>query len=59
MPLFSLEELSKELSVPCEYLKDLIAKTVITPYGGNARLGEPRFSTRALPSIRAKIRNNI
>ncbi len=59
MPLVSLEELSKELSVPCEYLKDLINKKVLTPYGGNARFGEPRFSTRALPGIRAKIRNNI
>ena len=57
MPLVSLEELSKELSVPCEHLKELIKKKIITPYGGRARLGEPRFSTRKLPDIRAKLRS--
>ena len=59
MPLISLEELSKELSVSCECIKELIDKKIITPYGGRARLGEPRFSTRTLPEIRAKLKSHI
>ena len=59
MPLISLEELSKELSVPCKYIKELIDKKIITPYGGRARLGEPRFSTRTLPEIRDKLKSHI
>ena len=59
MPLVSLEELSKELSVPCEYLKELIGKKIIIPYGGSARLGEPMFSTKTLPQIRNKLRNQL
>ncbi len=59
MPLLSLKELSEELSVPRECIKELIDKKIITPYGGRARLGEPRFSTRTLPDIRAKLKNHI
>jgi len=55
MPLLSLEELSKELSVPCEFIKELIDKEIITPYGGRARLGEIRFSTKTIPDIRTKL----
>ena len=58
MPLLSLDELSKELSVSCECIKELIDKQIITPYGGRARLGEPRFSTRTLPDIRTKLKNH-
>ncbi|MHB9030200.1 MAG: hypothetical protein ACYC9O_15645 [Candidatus Latescibacterota bacterium] len=52
MALLSLEELSEELSVPEEFLRELITRQVIIPYGGRARLGEPRFSIQALPQIR-------
>ena len=57
MTLLSLEELSQELSVPLELIKEMINKEVITPYGGKARLGEPRFSRKALTHIRDKINN--
>lgn len=59
MPLLSLEELSKELSVPCEFIRELVDKKIITPYGGRARLGEPRFSTRTLPEIRVILMNHV
>ena len=55
MTLLSLEELSNELSVPTEFIEDLIEKQIITPYGGRARLGEPRFSRKIIPNIREKI----
>ena len=55
MPLLSLEELSRELSVPTEFIEDLINRHIITPYGGKARLGEPRFSHKTIPNIRKKI----
>jgi hypothetical protein len=55
MTLLSLEELSMELSVPLEFITELISREVITPYGGKARLGEPRFSAKAVPEIRAKV----
>lgn len=55
MTLLSLEELSNELSVPMEFIEDLIEKQIITPYGGRARLGEPRFSRKTIPNIREKI----
>jgi len=58
MHLLSVEELSKELSVPCEYLRELIDKKIIIPYGGRARLGEPRFSPRNLPDLRIKLKEN-
>ena len=55
MPLLSLKELSNELSVPAEFIEDLIKKHIITPYGGRARLGEPRFSHNTIPNLREKI----
>jgi len=55
MTLLSLEELSQELSVPLDVIKEMINKKVITPYGGKARLGEPRFSRNSLSHIRDKI----
>ena len=55
MTLLSLKELSNELSVPTEFIEDLIKKQIITPYGGRARLGEPRFSHKTIPTIRKKI----
>ena len=55
MPLISLDELSQELSVPIELIEELIKKKVLTPYGGRARLGEPRFSRETIPTIREKI----
>lgn len=57
MPLLSLVELSNELSVPTELIQDLIDKQVITPYGGRARLGEPRFSRNNISVIRKKIQH--
>ena len=57
MPLLSLEEISQELCVSCEVIKDLIDKKIITPYGGSARLGEPRFSTRTIPMLREKVQH--
>ena len=59
MALLSIEELSQELSVSAEFLEDLISRQVIIPYGGRARLGEPRFSTQALPHLRAMIRDQF
>ena len=55
MTLLSLKELSQELSIPLELIQDLILKEVITPYGGKARLGEPRFSRNSLSHIREQI----
>ncbi|MFC1573738.1 hypothetical protein ACFL30_00980 [Candidatus Latescibacterota bacterium] len=55
MSLLSLSELAYELSVPKEYLSKLIKQQVIIPYGGKARLGEPRFSTNNISEIRAKL----
>ena len=57
MPLLSLEEISRELCVSCEFIKDLIDRKIITPYGGSARLGEPRFSSRTIPTLREKVQN--
>ena len=57
MTLLSLEELSMELSVPLDLITELISREIITPYGGKARLGEPRFSAKAVPEIRAKVYN--
>ena len=55
MALLSLKEPSNELSVPAEFIENLIEKQIITPYGGRARLGEPRFSNNTVPNIRKKI----
>lgn len=55
MALLSVEELSQELSVPMEFIRELIAREVIIPYGGRARLGEPRFSTDSVSQIRHKV----
>ena len=55
MPLLSVKELSNELSVSTEFIENLIKKRIIIPYGGRARLGEPRFSHRTIPNIRDKI----
>lgn len=55
MALLSLEELSTELSVPTQLLEELIDKHIITPYGGRARLGEPKFSHKTLPALRKTI----
>jgi len=55
MALLSLKELSNELSVPADFIENLIEKQIITPYGGKARLGEPRFSHKTVPNIRKKI----
>jgi len=57
MPLLSLAELAHELSVPQETIARLITQNVLIPYAGKARLGEPRFSTRNLSEIRAKLSN--
>lgn len=53
MSLLSVEELSQELSVSSSHISELIEKNVIVPYGGKARLGEPRFSRRSIAKIRA------
>ena len=58
MPLLSLSELAKELSVSKESITKLINQEIITPYGGRARLGEPRFSTKKLSDIRTKVFNH-
>ena len=55
MSLMSLEELSRELSLPLELILDMIHREIITPYGGRARLGEPRFSRKSLSHIRKQI----
>ena len=57
MLLLSIEELSRELSVPAEFITELINREVLTPHGGRARLGEPRFSSQAIPHIRMKVKN--
>lgn len=58
MRLLSVEELSSELSVSSDFILELIDRHVIIPFGGRARLGEPRFSVRNIADIRAKIRGN-
>ena len=55
MRLLSVEELSRELAVPSDYLRELIDKNIIIPFGGRARLGEPKFSPRSLSVIRSKL----
>ena len=55
MSLISIEELSQELSVPADFLADLVTREVIIPYGGRARLGEPRFSRSSVPGLRSKV----
>ncbi len=55
MALLSVEELSRELSVSMDFIRDLISREVIIPYGGRARLGEPRFSAETIPQIRRKV----
>mgnify|MGYP000872182062 CR=1 FL=1 len=55
MSLISIEELSQELSVPADFLADLVTREVIIPYGGRARLGEPRFSRASVPVLRTKV----
>ena len=57
MALLSLKELSLELSVSLELIEELIDKQIITPYGGKARLGEPRFSRNTIQNLRKKIEN--
>ena len=53
MSLLSVEELSRELSVSSSQISELIDKNIIVPYGGKARLGEPRFSHRSVAKIKA------
>ena len=55
MPLLSVQEVSLELSVPITVIEELIRKNLITPYGGRARLGEPRFSRRSLTQIQEQV----
>ena len=59
MPLLSLSELARELSVPQSAINDLISENILIPYGGKARLGEPRFSTRNLSQIREKLTGHM
>ena len=59
MSLISLNELAKELSVSRESITKLIEQEIITPYGGKARLGEPRFSTKNLTDIRTIVHNHV
>jgi hypothetical protein len=59
MTLLSVKELSEELSVSAEFIKELIDKQVITPYGGRARLGEPRFSRTTIATLRKTIENFV
>ena len=59
MALLSLEELSLELSVSKQLLEDLITQHIITPYGGRARLGEPRFSHTTLPTLKKTIAKTL
>jgi len=59
MALLSIEELSQELSVSEEFLRELITRQVIIPYGGRARLGEPRFSLQSLPHLRNMIKSHL
>ena len=59
MPLLSLEELAEELSVSSDLIRDLVAKEILIPYGGRARLGEPRFSARTLSKIRTEIKKHL
>ena len=58
MTLISIEELSRELAVPIDFLNELIAKDILTPYGGKARLGEPRFSRSNIQIIKDKLRQH-
>ena len=55
MALLSIEEVSQELSVSVDLIRRLIENRIIIPYGGKARLGEPRFAQTMLPSLREKI----
>ena len=57
MPLLSIMELAQELSVPQETINRLINQKIIIPYGGKARLGEPRFSTNKLQDLRNILRD--
>ena len=57
MSLLSIEELSREIAIPVEFIAELINREVITPYGGRARLGEPRFSSKSIPHIRSKVKS--
>lgn len=57
MALLSIEELSRELSVSLELIEEMISKEVLTPYGGRARLGEPRFSSTSISDIRKQIQH--
>ncbi|MBN1292536.1 MAG: hypothetical protein JXB48_11915 [Candidatus Latescibacteria bacterium] len=59
MSLISLNELAKELAVSRESIARLIEQEIITPYGGKARLGEPRFSTKNLTDIKAIVHNHV
>ncbi len=55
MSLLSVQEVSLQLSVSTDVIEELIEKKIITPYGGRARLGEPRFSSKSLVQIREQI----
>jgi hypothetical protein len=55
MSLLSVQEVSFQLSVPAAVIEELIEKKIITPYGGRARLGEPRFCSQSLVEIREQI----
>jgi len=59
MTLLSVKELSEELSVSTEFIKELIDKQVITPYGGRARLGEPVFHDPLFLHSRKKSRHSL
>ena len=59
MPLLSINDLSRELSVSIELIEDLVKRRIITPHGGRARLGELRFSRNSIPVIRRKIEEYI
>ena len=59
MMLLSINELSRELSVPAEVLENLVERRIITPYGGRASLAELRFSRNSIPAIRRKIEEFI
>lgn len=59
MPLLSLEDLARELSVSADLIKELIDSKVLIPFGGRARLGAPQFSRSRLPELRATIQTRI
>ena len=59
MPLLSLEELAREIDIPVSIIRELIDDNIIIPHGGRARIGEPRFSFRAVPHIRKQVKLHL